>query len=97
LTRVDDAKHKGELVLESFGWGVSKAAAPARVAAEAPGTLGDVLVSSFQEIGSAGEVPLETVSLTYAKVELAYRPQAATGMVAPPVNAGFDVKLGKAL
>ena len=42
-------------------------------------TLGDVLVSSFQETGSAGEVPLETVSLTYAKVEIAYRPQSATG------------------
>ena len=60
-------------------------------------TLGDVLVSSFQETGSAGEVPLETVSLTYAKVELAYQSQAAAGMAAPPVNAGFEIKLGKAL
>ena len=142
-----DAKHKGELVLESFGWGVSQAASAgagggrgsgkaqfqelvvvlrtskaspklfsacatgqhlksavltARKAGKAPLefltiTLGDVLVSSFQETGSAGEVPLETVSLTYAKVEIAYRPQSATGKLAPPVKAGFDVKLGKAL
>ena len=143
-----DAKHKGELVLESFGWGVSHAAAgggagggrgagkaqfqdlvvvvraskaspklflacatgqhlksailTARKAGKAPLefltiTLGDVLVSSFQETGSAGEVPLETVSLTYAKVEIAYRPQSATGQATPAVKAGFDVKLGKAL
>ena len=60
-------------------------------------TLSDVLVSSFQETGSAGEVPLETVSLAYAKVEIAYRSQSAAGTATPAVKAGFDLKSNKQL
>ncbi|MBA3245773.1 MAG: type VI secretion system tube protein Hcp [Actinobacteria bacterium] len=144
-----DAKHKGELVLDSFGWGVSQSGVGAGGAGGGGGggagkaqfqdfvfvqrtskaspklflacvtgqhlktavltarrsgknplefltiTLGDVLVASFQETGVAGEVPLETVSLAFARLEIAYRPQSATGKPAPALKAGFDLKLNK--
>ena len=140
-----DAKRKGELVLESFGWGVSQGggatgaggggagkaqfqdfvfvhrtskASPklflacatgqhlktailtARKSGKAPFEfltikLGDVVVSSFQHTGVAGEVPLETVSLAFARLEIAYRPQSATGKPVPALTAGFDLKLNK--
>jgi type VI secretion system secreted protein Hcp len=142
-----DQKHKGALVLESFGWGLAQAgaapgggggggagkprfedlafvhstskASPKLFLACATGkhlksavliarkagtaqleflriTLTDVLVSSVQETGAAGELPLETVTLAAAKVEIAYRPQTADGKAAPEVKAGYDLKLSKA-
>ena len=143
-----DAKHKGELVLESFGWGVSQSGGATgggggggggagkaqfqdlvfvhRTSKASPGLflacvtgrhlksavltarkagkpplefltikLGDVVVSSVQETGNVGEVPLETISLAFAKLEIAYRPQSATGKPAAELKAGFDLKLNK--
>ena len=142
-----DAKHKGELEPESFGWGVSLAASPGRGGGGGAGKpqfqdltfvkrtdkaspmlfltcatgkhvktavltarkageeqleyltvrLGDVLVSSFQVTAVGDEPPLETVTLAYAKLEIVYRPQTATGAAGPEVKAGFDVKRGKQL
>src|SRR5262249_42588122 len=58
--------------------------------------LTDVLVSSFEEAGSDGEPsPMESVSLNYAKIQLTYRGQDATGKPLPDVNAGWDAKLNK--
>ncbi|MGI9111741.1 MAG: Hcp family type VI secretion system effector [Gaiellaceae bacterium] len=140
-----DEKRKGELVLESFGWGVSQSGAAGggggggsgkaqfqdfvfvhrtskaspklflvcatgqhlksavltvRTASKTPHefltiTLGDVLVTSFQETGMAGEAPLETISLAFARLEIAYRPQSATGKPAAELKAGYDLKLNK--
>jgi type VI secretion system secreted protein Hcp len=51
----------------------------------------DVMVSSYQAGGSsAGDLPVETVSFNYAKVEISYVPQDAKGGGMSPVGTGWD-------
>ena len=59
----------------------------------------DVLVSSYQTGGASGgdPVPIDQVSFNFAKVQLEYRPQDATGRLGTAVTAGWDVKANKAL
>jgi type VI secretion system secreted protein Hcp len=137
-----DAKHKDEIVLESFSWGVSNAGAgfagsagratgksspsdfsvvkkidkatPDLFAACASGKhtkvmtvtvrkaggkpleylvykFADVMVSSYQAGGSSGsDLPMETISFNYAKVEISYVPQDAKGAGMSPVGTGWD-------
>jgi type VI secretion system secreted protein Hcp len=137
-----DAKHKDEIVLESFNWGVSNAGAgyagsagratgksspsdfsvikkvdkssPDLFAACASGKhtptmlvtirkasgdkplelvykFADVMVSSYQAGGSAaGDLPVESVSFNYAKVEISYVPQDSKGAGMSPVGTGWD-------
>ncbi|HEX3868982.1 MAG TPA: type VI secretion system tube protein Hcp [Pirellulales bacterium] len=56
-------------------------------------TLSDVLVSSYQTGGSAhGDVvPLDQVSLAFAKVEFEYKPQKPDGTLGSAVKAGWDL------
>ena len=43
--------------------------------------------------GAADEIPLETVTLNFAKVEFSYQPQGADGKAqGGPILAGWDVK-----
>jgi len=59
-------------------------------------TLSDVLVSGYQISGSRGDVvPMEQVSLNYAKIELSYKPQKADGSLDAAVKAGYDLALNK--
>ena len=60
--------------------------------------LTDVLVSSYQ-IGGVedGDVPTETVSLNFTKIELQYKPQSPSGQLGTAITAGWDVKGNKAL
>lgn len=56
-------------------------------------TFSDILVSSFQTGGSAGqEVPFDQISLNYSKMEYEYKPQKADGSLDAPVKAGWDLK-----
>ena len=55
-------------------------------------TLTDVLISSYEIDGSDDELPLDQIALAFAKVEMAYTPQDATGKAQPPVKSGWDVK-----
>jgi type VI secretion system secreted protein Hcp len=56
-------------------------------------TLSDVLVSSYQTGGSTGsDVPMEQVSLNYAKIEFEYKPQKPDGSLDAAVRAGWDLK-----
>jgi len=59
----------------------------------------DLLVSSFQTGGSSSgdEIPLDQISLNYAKMEYTYRMQQADGTLAGPVKAGYDLKIMKAI
>jgi len=59
----------------------------------------DLLVSSFQTGGSSSgdEIPLDQISLNYAKMEYTYRMQQADGTLAGPVKAGYDLKIMKAV
>ncbi len=59
--------------------------------------LSDVLVSSFDASAADGEDSFEHVTLRYARIEIAYRPQGPGGQALPALTAGFDVKKNKAL
>jgi type VI secretion system secreted protein Hcp len=53
----------------------------------------DLLVSSFHNSGSGhDDIPMETLSLNYAKIEFEYAPQNADGTLAGPSKAGYNVK-----
>lgn len=60
--------------------------------------LSQVLVSSYETSGSAGNVaPLDHVSLGYSRIELEYRPQKADGSLDAPVKAGWDLVQNQAI
>lgn len=143
-----DAKHKGEIELESFSWGATNEAGPgvgggggagkvaiqdlhvvkridkasprlflacasgqhykeavltARKAGQAQQEyliikLNDVVVTSFQTGGSeSSEMPHDSVSFDFGRIEVQYRPQKADGSLDAPVKAGWDVKQNKKL
>jgi type VI secretion system secreted protein Hcp len=57
--------------------------------------LTDILVSSFKDHGSisGGDIPTESVTLNFAKVEYSYQPQGSDGKAqGGPILAGWDVK-----
>jgi type VI secretion system secreted protein Hcp len=56
-------------------------------------TLSDVLVSSFSQ-SSGGDVPAESISLNYTKIEMIYTPYDAKGTKGTPVRAGYDLTNG---
>jgi type VI secretion system secreted protein Hcp len=137
-----DAKHKGEIEIESFSWGASNAGSAAhggagagkvsmqdfhfvtptskaspklflscasgvhikdailtvRGAGDKPleflkVTMSDVLVSSWQQAGSAGdEIPQDQISINFSKIEIAYVTQSPNGGAGESVRGGWDVK-----
>lgn len=54
----------------------------------------DLLVSSFQTggTGSGDPVPIDQISVNYAKIEYEYSPQDAKGSLAGSIRAGWDLK-----
>lgn len=62
-------------------------------------TFSDILVSSYQTGGaSAGsEIPTESISLNYSKMEVEYKEQNPDGTLGAPVKAGYDLKANKAV
>ena len=61
-------------------------------------TFVDVLVSSFQTGGSeaSGLLPLDHVSLRYARIEVEYKAQKPDGTLAVAAQFKYDLKLNKA-
>ena len=61
-------------------------------------TLSDMLVSSYQTGGSAGDgvVPNDQIALNYSKIEFEYKEQKADGTLGGAVKGGWDLKLNKA-
>ncbi len=58
----------------------------------------DLLVSSFQTGGSAGEVvPVDSIAINFAKIEYEYYPQKADGTLDTKVPVGWDLKQMKAV
>ena len=58
-------------------------------------TMNDILVSSFQTSGSAGEmIPMDSFSLNFSKIEYEYKPQKPDGTLGSAVKAGWDLKTG---
>ena len=56
----------------------------------------DLLISSYQIHGSPDSaVPMEEVSLNFAKIEIEYKPLQKDGTLGSPVKTGWDVKANK--
>jgi len=60
-------------------------------------TLSDIEVSAYHISGSEGDVPLDEVSLRFAKFQIDYKPQKATGALGAAIHGGWDVKVNKAI
>jgi type VI secretion system secreted protein Hcp len=60
-------------------------------------TFSDVLVSGYQTGGTEGELPMDSVSLTFSKVKVEYKAQKADGSLDAAVTAGWDKKTNKKL
>ena len=59
-------------------------------------TFHDLLVSSYQSGGGHGEtLPVDSISLNFAKVEKEYKEQKADGTLGGAIKAGWDMKLNK--
>lgn len=55
-------------------------------------TLSNVLVSSIQTSSSGGEsLPTESVTLSFSKIEIEYKPQDEKGNLGGVVKAGWDL------
>ena len=53
--------------------------------------MSDVMVSNYSVSGSS-EVPIENVTLNFAKIEVEYKPQKKDGGLDSPVKFGYDLK-----
>lgn len=55
-------------------------------------TLSDCLIAGYQTGASTGgeTLPVESVSINFAKIEMAYTPQKPDGTADSPVKAGWD-------
>ena len=59
-------------------------------------TFSDVLVSSYQTQGSAGDdIVMDSVSLAFSKVRVEYKMQKADGSLDKAITAGWDLKSNK--
>lgn len=60
-------------------------------------TMSDLLVASFQTGGSGSDsvIPVDQISLNFAKIEYEYKAQKADGTLDGAVKAGYDLKLNK--
>lgn len=59
-------------------------------------TFSDILVSSYQTGGGGGDIlPVDQISLNFAKIEQEYKEQKADGTLAGSVKAGWDLKQNK--
>jgi type VI secretion system secreted protein Hcp len=56
--------------------------------------MSDILITNVSDSGG-GDVPHESVSLTYAKFEMEYKPQKADGSLDAGIKWGWNVKENK--
>jgi type VI secretion system secreted protein Hcp len=59
-------------------------------------SLSDVLVSSYQTGGTTADPPMDSISLSFAKIEMTYKQQSTKGGVGATTRAGWDRKANKA-
>ena len=58
--------------------------------------LTDVLVTGYQHSGSSGsDLPMESISLNFAKIEISYKPRKPEGGWEDAMKAGYDLKTAK--
>jgi len=61
-------------------------------------TMSELLVSNYQAGGSSqdGIIPVDQVSLNFAKIEIEYKEQKPDGSLGGIVKTGYDLKANKA-
>jgi type VI protein secretion system component Hcp len=52
-------------------------------------------VSSYQTAGVSAEVPHDSVSLSFSKIEVSYKEQKADGSLGQAIRVGWDRKTSK--
>jgi type VI secretion system secreted protein Hcp len=57
--------------------------------------MNDVIITGVQHGGGGGATSSETVNLTFAKVDLEYRPQKADGSLDAGLHFKYDLKTNK--
>src|SRR5262249_9719657 len=62
-------------------------------------TMTDLLVSSYQAGGSSSSevLPVDQISLNFAKLEIEYKEQQKDGTLGAAVKSGYDLKANKAV
>ncbi|HVF91054.1 MAG TPA: type VI secretion system tube protein Hcp [Blastocatellia bacterium] len=57
-------------------------------------TFSDLLISSYQTGGQShsDDIPMDSISFNFAKVEIEYKEQDAKGQLGGPIKAGYDLK-----
>jgi type VI secretion system secreted protein Hcp len=58
-------------------------------------SLSDVLVSPYQTGGVSAEMPLDSISLSFSKIEVSYKEQKTDGSLGPAIRVGWDRKTNK--
>lgn len=59
-------------------------------------TFSDLLISSYQTGGSAGDVvPTESISFNFSKIEMSYAAQKPDGSLESPLVHNYDLKLNQ--
>jgi type VI secretion system secreted protein Hcp len=58
-------------------------------------SLSDVLVSAYQTGGTTADAPLDSLSLSFSKIEVTYKEQSAKGGVGATTRVGWDRKANK--
>ena len=61
-------------------------------------TMSDVIISSYQTGGTGGNsiIPVDQISLDFAKIDFEYKEQKPDGTLGGSVKAGYDRKANKA-
>jgi type VI secretion system secreted protein Hcp len=54
--------------------------------------MSDVIISSFWQATPEGQIPMESVSFDFAKIEIEYMPMSADGTSGEAIKAGWDLK-----
>jgi type VI secretion system secreted protein Hcp len=58
-------------------------------------TFTDLTVTAYHVSGSTGDVPVDEVSLRFARIQIDYRPQKPNGSLGSAIHGGWDVKQNK--
>ncbi len=58
-------------------------------------TFTDVMVSSYEIAGSSSDAPSTRSSLSFAKIQIDYKPQNANGSLGAVVHGGWDLVQNK--
>ena len=99
-----DAKHKDEIEVLSFSWGVTNAGGVASGSGGGAGKgqqeflivkMNDIIITGVTNNGTSAQPASETVTLAFAKVDFEYKPQKPDGSLDAGIHFKYDLKANK--